>query len=135
MRISLASEAPGNPGTEDNLHCAETSGHQGIAPVGRREQGDSSEKHNAQTHQRHDAHGKRAAGDDGSAVEKQPSAGKGYKVAGEKERDGEQAANDDGRNETQHKFTAGAGEERGVSAMRFGSCGRGCDGYGYESYG
>jgi hypothetical protein len=76
-----------------------------------------------------------ATGHDSGAVEKEPSAWQRREVAGKKERDGEQAANDDGRSETQYKFAAGAGKQRGIGAMRFGSCSGSGNGDGDESFG
>src|SRR2546422_6445021 len=72
--LQLSAVAAGDPSTEADLQRPKTYGHEGVAPICRREKRRRAERHQAETHYRHNAHGKRAAGDNRRAVEKQPDA-------------------------------------------------------------
>jgi hypothetical protein len=58
----------GDPPAESHLNYSESRGHEGISPARRREESRSAEQHQAQTHHRHNAHGKRPAGNNRGSI-------------------------------------------------------------------
>jgi hypothetical protein len=93
-----------------------------------------SEDHEAEPHQRDDANGERAAGDDAGAVKQKPFAGNRADGAGAELQHGQKSADKKRRRESVNKSAAGAGEERGTGGVRFGIGGPGGDGDGHEGF-
>src|SRR5208282_4857331 len=134
MRFLLSAVMPGNPNSETNLQDAEAHGHKGVAPGRRGKERRSAETHQAKTHDRNDAHGKGAAGDDSSSIEKEPDARKHANSSRCEKRTRQQAANDDRRRKAEQKLASGTGKKSGICAMRLGGCrGRG-DGYSDKGF-
>ena len=65
-----------------------------LPQAGRTEQGDGAERHEAEPHERHDAHREGAAGHDAGAVQQQPGAGQRLVEARPHQRAGEQRADE-----------------------------------------
>src|SRR5260370_7342711 len=68
---------PGDSPAEADLYDAKATGHEGISPDGRCEKRCAAEQHQAQTHHRHNTHGKRPAPNNGSPVQQNPTARQG----------------------------------------------------------
>src|SRR5688572_15434520 len=87
--LGSATIPPGDHDTEREVQPAEPHRHQRVAPTRRREQRHGAKRHEAQAHERHDAHGMRAAGDDPRPVEQKPGTGERWDLTDTDQRDGE----------------------------------------------
>src|SRR5882757_7984189 len=68
----LSAESPRDPCSKSDLNSAESTCHQRVTPLCRREQRHCAQNHQTQTHHRYNANGKCATSDDCCAVQKQP---------------------------------------------------------------
>src|SRR5260370_36771700 len=101
------------------MHNAKARGHERVSPGRGYEKRHGAEQHQAQTHDRDNAHGKRSPGDNRGSVKQKPNSGESSERANLIKSVGQKTANDNGRSKTQNKFAAGSGEEPGIGAMRF----------------
>src|SRR5271155_3151429 len=116
----LSPVMPGNPNSETDLQGSESRRHKCIAPGRRRKERRSPENHQAKTHDRNDAHGKRATWDDSSSIEQQPPTGKHTNSSRGVQGKGQQSANDDWRGKAEQKFAPWAGQKSRIRAVGFG---------------
>src|ERR1700681_3961497 len=68
----LATVAPCDDESEDDVQAAEGDAEEDVCGTERQERSESTEEHEADAHHRDHAHRKRAAADEGRAVQKQP---------------------------------------------------------------
>jgi hypothetical protein len=113
---------PGDPPAEADLHDPKARSHECVSPDYWCEKCRATEQHQAQTHHRHYANGKRPSRNDGGPIQQEPNARQSGNYPGVIKSECQKAANDNGRRKTKNEFAAGSGEKRGVGAVRF--CGR-----------
>src|SRR2546422_11173988 len=130
--LQLSAVAAGDPSTEADLQRPKTYGHEGVAPICRREKRRRAERHQAERIYGQNAHGTRAAGDNRRAVEKQPDAGKGREIAGAEQNESQERADENRGSKTQEEFAAGTGKQRQIRAMGLVCRRGGGDGHGGE---
>src|SRR5689334_4150832 len=117
---------PGDPPAEPDMHNSKSRGHEDVPPSRGREKGHHTKGHQAHAHDRNNARGKGAAGDDSGSVEQKPDSGESGKHAGLKKNVGQKTADHDRRGKTQEKLATGPGKETRVGAVGLGgSSGRG----------